>query len=119
MTMHNCKLEAKFFGPFQILHPVGKWAYKLELSRKWRIYNVFHVSLLEQDTTRKDLVDKKVRQIEFDAGDNSREYKLEVIWDSAVYAKELKSGHLPGLYYLVLWKGYPEEENTWKPVLAV
>ena len=68
----------------------------------------------------KGWVEKKVRQIEFDTGDNdSREYKVEVIWDSAVYSRESKSGHLSGFYYLVLWKGYPEEKNIWEPVLAV
>ena len=51
--------------------------------------------------------------------DESGEYKIETIWDSAVYARESKSGHLPGLYYLVSWKGYPEEENTWEPASAV
>ena len=56
---------------------------------------------------------------ELDARDNSGEYEVEVIWDSAVYARESKSGHLPGLYYLVSWKRYPEEENTWKPASAV
>ena len=56
---------------------------------------------------------------ELDAGDDSGEYKLEAIWDSAVYAKKSKSGHLLGLYYLVSWKGYPEEENIWEPALAV
>ena len=51
--------------------------------------------------------------MEFDAGNNkSREYKVEAIWDSAVYARESESGHLPGFYYLVSWKRYPEEENT-------
>ena len=54
---------------------------------------------------------------EFDAGDN-KEYKVEAIIDSAVYAKKAK-GHLPGLYYLVSWKGYPEEESTWEPSSAV
>ena len=33
-TKRNCKLEAKFLGLFEILHPVGKQAYKLELSKK-------------------------------------------------------------------------------------
>ena len=46
-TKQNRKLEAKFFGPFQVFHPVKKQAYKLELARNWRIYDVFHVLLLE------------------------------------------------------------------------
>ena len=33
-TKRNCKLEAKFFGLFQILHLVGKQVYKLELPKK-------------------------------------------------------------------------------------
>ena len=54
---------------------------------------------------------------EFDVGDN-KEYKVEAIKDSAVHAKEAER-HLPGLYYLVSWKGYPEEESTWEPSSAV
>ena len=58
--------------------------------------------------------------MEFDAGDDeSKEYKVEAIRDSAINTKESKSGHLPGFYYLVSWKGYPEEENTWEPALVV
>ena len=49
---------------------------------------------------------------ELDAGDDSGEYKVEAIRDSAVYARELESDHLPSLYYLMSWKRYPEEENT-------
>ena len=86
-----------------------KQAYKLELPKKWKMHDVFHVSLLEQDTTRKRRLDKNV--IEFEAG-NDEEYEVEGIQNSAVYAKESVAIHLPSLYYLISWKGYPKEENT-------
>lgn len=74
--------------------------------------------LLEQDTTRKEWVDKNGRQIEFDAG-NSKEYKVEAIWDNTVYANKLEQSHLSGLYYLMSSKSYSEKENTWKPTSVV
>lgn len=48
----NCKLKNKFFRPFHVLHLVSKIAYKLKLSKKFEIYDVFHVSLLKQDMIR-------------------------------------------------------------------
>ena len=87
----------KFFGPFRVLYPVGKQAYKLELFKKWSIPNIFHVSLLEQNTTKNGrMVDNKT---ELDAGDNSKKYKVKAIRDSAIYARESELGHLLGLYY--------------------
>ena len=98
----NRNLELKFFGPFQVLYPVGKQASKLELSGNWKIHNVFHVSLLEQNTTRKRRVDENATELaELDAGEDSGEYKVKTIRDSAIYARESKLNHLPGLYYLV------------------
>ncbi len=57
------------------------------------------------------------KEVEFEAGDN-KEYKVEAIIGSAVHGQQA-NGQMPGLYYLVLWKGYPEEENTWEPSSAV
>ena len=56
-------------------------------------------------------------QLKFEAG-NNKEYEVDGIWDSTVYAKE-SVGQLPRLYYLAFWGGYPEEENIWKPALAI
>ena len=56
-------------------------------------------------------------QLELEAGDN-KEYEVDGIWDSAVYARE-SVRQLLKLYYLVSWKSYPEEENTWKPASAI
>ncbi len=80
------------------------------------------MSLLEQDTTKKGRVDNKAlpepeKELEFEARSNKK-YEVEAIIDSAVYGQQVNNQML-GLYYLVLWKGYLEKENTWKPSLAV
>ena len=104
-------MKTKFFEPFQIFYLVEKQAYKLKLLKKGKIYNVFYISLLEQDTTRKGQIDEN-DTTELDAGNNkSGEYKVEIICNSAVYARESKSDYLPGLFYLIFWKGYLEEKN--------
>ena len=56
------------------------------------------MSLLKQDTNGKGRVDKNMT--EFEAG-NDKEYKVERIWDSAVYAKKSAAGHLSSLYYMI------------------
>ena len=59
------------------------------------------MSLLEQDIMRKGQVDKNVTILDFKAS-NSKEYKLEAIWDSTVYANQLEARNLSGVYYLVV-----------------
>lgn len=107
-TKRDQKLNMKFLGPFWVLHFVGKQAYKLELLKNWKVYNMFYILLQEQNIPKKGQVDKNV--VEREAG-NTKEYEVETIWDSAVNIME-SDGHLLGFYYLVFQKGYPEEENT-------
>ncbi len=87
----NRKLEAKFFSPFSVSHPIGNEAYKIKLLKKCGIHNVFYIPLLDHDSAKKGRVDKTTSQRKFVAGDNGREYKVEEIQDSAIYVKEFKS----------------------------
>ena len=83
-----------------MLYPVGKQAYKFKLPKKWKIHDVFHLSLLEQDITKKERVEEV---LELDAGNkDSDEYEMEAIRKSAVYANKSELGHLLGLYSLVV-----------------
>ena len=115
-TQRNWKLEAKFFEPLWVLHHVGTQVYKLEHPGNWRIHDVFHISLLEQDTTKKSRMNEFLVP-ELEPSDD-KEYEVEAIWDSVVYTKKA-DGYFLGLYYLVAWKGYPKKENTWVPSLTV
>ena len=108
-TKQNRKLEVNILSLFWMLHPVSKQAYKFELPKNWRIHNVFHISLLKQNTIKKGRVNDKQLDFEFEIG-NNKEYKVDGIWDSAIYANE-SVGQLSGLYYLVLWKSYPKKKN--------
>lgn len=57
--------------------------------------------LLEQDTTRKEQVEKTTSQLESDdSRKNDKEYKFEAIRNSEVYTRE-SDHHLPGLYYVI------------------
>ncbi len=70
------------------------------------------MSLLKQDTTKNGRVDNKAlpkpgKELEFEAGGNKKN-EVKVIIDSVVYGQQANN-QMPGLYYLVLWKNYPEE----------
>ena len=47
------------------------------------------------------------------------EYKVEAICYDMVYIIESEKGQHPRLYYLISWKDFPKEKNTWEPALAI
>ena len=44
---HMATLSPRYYGPFQILHKVGKVSYKLDLAPDSRIHPTVHVSCLK------------------------------------------------------------------------
>lgn len=63
-------------------------------------------------TIRKRQVNKLLKlkpEQKINAGDDKK-YKVELIYDNKVYAKEAVD-QLPRLYYLISWKGYIKEES--------
>ncbi len=84
----NKKLENKFFGHFRVLQAVRKQVYKLKLSTKWKIHNIFYVLLLEQDTTKKrqvtNALPKPKKDLKFEAGGN-KQYEVKAIINNAMY----------------------------------
>ena len=55
---------------------------------------------------------KPEKDLEFKTGGNKK-YEAEAIIDNAVYGKQANGNdQMSGLYYLVLCKGDPKEENT-------
>ncbi len=71
---------------------------------------------------RKGQVDKALpkpeKDVEFEVGSNKK-YEVKAIIVSAVYGQQANNNQMLGLYYLVFWKSYLEEENTWKPSSVV
>lgn len=76
---------------------------------KWKIYDIFHMLVLEHNTIKRKQGDKTMSKIEFNKG--SKEYEIETIHDLKVYTKKTDNGQLPKLHYLVSWKSYLVKKN--------
>jgi hypothetical protein len=103
-TRASKKLDVKFHGPFKILEPVDKSAYRLKLPESWKIHKlklkrahkpVFPQQKEKQPNPPPELID------------GNKEYEVEEVQGS---------WHKNGtLQFLVKWKGQPQEESTWEP----
>ena len=75
------------------------------------------MSLLEQDTTIKEQIDKKVIELELEVG-KSKKYKIKAIWNKFVYTNNTERD-LSNSYYLVMWKNYTKKQNIWELFLII
>lgn len=100
------KLSPRFFGPYQILHRVGKVAYTLNLPATSRIHPTFHVSLLKPcpDAT----VSLYPLPEDWGSMDNPKEpFKI-------LKRRSVQKHHRAVTEVLVQWKGESAEEATWE-----
>jgi hypothetical protein len=100
------KLDHKRLGPFKIIKKIGLSAYRLQLPRSMKIHNVFHVSLLEpyKPDTIPGRRQPPPSPIESSDG---QEWEVQRILDSRIKRNRLE--------YLVSWKGFTPDHNTWEP----
>ena len=107
------KLAPKFIGPFQIEECIGEAAYRLKLPSLYsQLHPVFHVSLLEEyiagaGKQPEDFLIGVNPELADD--DNEQEWEVEAILDHK------QDGRSKNRRYLIKWKGWPEDHNTWLP----
>ena len=103
------KLLPRWVGPFQIHKRVGEVAYELVMPKRWRLHDVFHVSLLEP--FRHDGA-KGPPPAELLSGEV--EYEVEEIVDHKDTPRDKHASKFTR-QYLVRWRGSDPEHNTWEP----
>jgi hypothetical protein len=100
------KLLPKWVGPFEIQKVIGKGAYKLVLPDTMKVHPVFHVSLLKAFHS-----DGRVQPPDPLIIDGEEEFFVERILDH----RFVKRGRKVCPEYLVKWRGYGTEHNSWEP----
>lgn len=68
--------------------------------------------LLEQDSTRKEQVNKLSESEPKLNERHDKKYKIEAIKNSAVYDNKVAGDQLPKLYYLIFWKDHLKAKDT-------
>ena len=102
------KLDVKRLGPFKITKQISPVNFQLKLPFKWRLHtSTFHVSKLRL-ALEDPVLHPQSQPSPPDLVDNHLEYEVHKILDTRLTSK--------GLQYLVAWKGYGPEENTWEPL---
>jgi len=104
------KMDHKNHGPYQIEKVVvSPLAVRLTLPRKWKIHNVFHVSLLKPYRTSKHRAQPDPSKVLREADDieQSEEYDIEEV----MMADERGRGNNKRVLYLVKWLDYPERKD--------
>src|SRR5580700_9305660 len=113
-TRPSKKLGPKRFGPFKIVKKIRLAAYELELPPQWPglrpVYNESYLTPHKPAHFPNQRKPEPPPPIEVQG---EIEYVVEEIRDKQV--RKVR-GRPDKIQYLVHWKGYPNEEDTWEPI---
>ena len=101
-TRPSKKLDWKFYGPYTVVEPVGKQAYKLKLPQTMKIHDMFYVLLLKPYNRAHEGNIPLPLPINVKGKDK---YEVKKVLDSR--------SHYGKLQYFIKWMGYPHSENQW------
>ncbi|QRW23049.1 Retrotransposable element Tf2 protein [Rhizoctonia solani] len=105
LRTNSNKLDPKQLGPFKITEKISSHAYCLKLLESLKIHNVFYVGFLSK--AHKSPNQPFPEQPPPETIEGEEEYKVEQIIDS-----KQQQGKW---FYLIKWKGYGPEDNSWEP----
>ena len=102
-------LWPKHVGPFEILEPCGKQAYRLKLPSTWRIHDVINVFRLKKWRDDKHPYEGLVIILDEVEFENRQEYEVKCVLDHEQDAERV-------LHYRVKEAGFGNpEDDTWEP----
>ena len=102
------KLGPKRIGPFSVTKRIGRLAYVLDLPDTYKMHNVFSIAKLEKATSDDLAHSRPPGQVE--------EAEAEYFEVKSILAQRTKSCTLQ---YLIKWKDYGDESNSWEPAAEI
>ena len=103
-NMVNPKFAPKREGPFKITRVLSPLSYQLQIPGSWKIHPVFHASLLTP-YKKNEIYGLNFLEPPPDLINEEEEYKTKQIFKHQGTPKNCS--------YLIWWKGYTAEEDTW------